>query len=191
MIFKQFRPALVILIFFALLTGIVYPLATTGLAQILFPYQANGSLIRQNGKTVGSSLIGQQFTDPRYFWGRLSDTSGDPYNASASGGSNYGVLNPSLQQEVEAAIAALHAADPGNTQPIPADLMTSSGSGLDPNIGIAAAEYQASRVARLHGISLTQINALIQQNTHGRILGIFGEPVVNVLRLNLALDALK
>jgi len=188
---KQLKPALMVLLVFGVLTGIIYPITITGLAQLIFPFQANGSLIDKNGQTVGSALIGQEFTDPRYFWGRLSDTSVEPYNASASGGSNYSVLNPSLQTQVKARIQALHAADPQNTQPVPVDLVTASGSGLDPEISVAAAEYQAPRVARLRGLSLDKVNALIQQHTHGRILGIFGERVVNVLQLNLALDALQ
>jgi K+-transporting ATPase ATPase C chain len=140
---------------------------------------------------VGSALIGQQFDQPKYFWGRLSATSGEPYNASASGGSNFSVLNPSLQSEVETRIASLKAADPNNTQPIPVDLVTSSGSGLDPDISVAAANYQAPRVARVRGLNLDQVNALIRQNTHGRIFGFLGEQTVNVLELNLALDKIQ
>jgi len=188
---KQLRSAAVVLLVFGVLTGILYPLSITGLSQLIFPSQANGSLIEKNGQAVGSVLIGQEFTDPHYFWGRLSDTSGEPYNASASGGSNYSVMNPSLQNQVQARIKALQQADPGNTQPIPVDLVTASASGLDPDISIAAAEYQAPRIARLRGLSLEEVTALIRQNTRSRILGFLGERVINVLEINLALDALK
>jgi K+-transporting ATPase ATPase C chain len=188
---KQLKPALVLLLVFTLITGILYPTLITGLAQWIFPAQANGSLITQNGKVVGSALIGQQFDQPKYFWGRLSATAGEPYNASASGGSNLSALNPALQTEVETRLAALKAADPTNTTPVPVDLVTSSGSGLDPDISVAAANYQAARVAKARGISLDQVNALIQQNTHGRILGFLGEATVNVLELNLALDKIQ
>jgi len=188
---KQFRPALILFAALAAITGLLYPLTITGLAQIIFPKQANGSLIINNGEVVGSALIGQQFTDPRYFWGRLSATSGSPYNASASGGSNYSVLNPDLEKQVQARVAALQALDPDNHQPIPVDLVTASGSGLDPDISIAAARYQAPRVARLRGLSVDQVLALIDQRTEGRILGFLGEPRVNVLELNLALDGIQ
>lgn len=188
---KQLKPALILFAFFTILTGLIYPAFITAISQAAFPYQANGSLITKNGQVVGSALIGQQFTDPKYFWGRLSDTGGTPYDASNSGGSNLSVLNPNLQKQVEDRIAALKAADPTNTLPIPVDLVTASGSGLDPNISIAAAQYQAGRVARLRGISLEQVNALIAQYTTGRFLGFIGEPSVNVLELNLALDGLK
>lgn len=188
---KQFRPALILFAALAAITGLLYPLTITGLAQIIFPKQANGSLIINNGEIVGSALIGQQFTDPRYFWGRLSATSGSPYNASASGGSNYSVLNPDLEKQVQARVAALQALDPDNHQPIPVDLVTASGSGLDPDISIAAARYQAPRVARLRGLSVDQVLALIDQRTEGRILGFLGEPRVNVLELNLALDGIQ
>jgi len=188
---KQIKPALILLAVFTLITGILYPFLVTGLAQGLFPAQANGSLITQNGQVVGSALIGQQFDQPQYFWGRLSDTASVPYNASASGGSNYSVLNPALQTQVEARLAALKAADPQNTAPVPADLVTASGSGLDPDISVAAANYQAARVARVRGLSLDKVNTLIVQNTRGRILGFLGEPTVNVLELNLALDKLQ
>ncbi len=188
---KQIKPALILFGCMVVLTGLIYPLAVTGLAQALFPQQANGSPIAQNGVTVGSALIGQEFDQPGYFWGRLSATSGLPYNASASGGSNYSVLNPSLLQEVQSRLAALHAADPQNTQPVPADLVTSSASGLDPDISPAAAQYQAARVAKARGLPLQQVEDLIVQHTQGRSLGFLGEPRVNVLELNLALDALK
>jgi potassium-transporting ATPase KdpC subunit len=187
----QIRPALMALLIFTVLTGLLYPLVVTGIAQLVFPHQANGSLIVKNGQTVGSSLIGQQFTDPKYFWGRLSATGPYPYNASSSSGSNLGPTNPALMDEARARIAALKAADPSNTQPIPVDLVTSSGSGLDPDISVAAALYQLPRVARLRGLSQSAVLALVNQSTQGRTLGFLGEPTVNVLQLNLALDALK
>ncbi len=190
--FKQLRPALILFAFFTILTGLIYPGVITAISQAVFPQQANGSLITTaSGQVVGSELIGQQFTDPKYFWGRLSDTGSTPYDASNSSGSNYSVLNPALQKQVEDRIAALKAADPTNTLPIPVDLVTASGSGLDPNISVAAAEYQAARVARLRGLTLDQVNALIAKYTTGRFLGFIGEPRVNVLELNLALDGLK
>ncbi len=188
---SQIRPALMALLIFTVLTGLLYPLVVTGIAQLAFPHQANGSLIVVNGKTVGSSLIGQQFTDPKYFWGRLSATGPYPYNASSSSGSNLGPTNPALLDEAKARIAALKAADPSNTQLIPVDLVTSSGSGLDPDISVAAALYQLPRVARLRGLSESAVRVLVNKYTHGRTLGFLGEPTVNVLQLNLALDALK
>ena len=188
---KQLKPALVLFAFFTILTGLIYPGVITAISQAVFPHQANGSLVTQNGQVVGSGLIGQQFRDPKYFRGRLSDTGSTPYDASNSAGSNYSVLNPNLQKQVEDRIAALRVADPTNTLPIPADLVTASASGLDPNISIAAAHYQAGRVARLRGLSLEQVNTLIDQYTTGRFLGFIGEPRVNVLELNLALDGLK
>ncbi len=187
----QLRPALVAFVAFSIITGLLYPLAVTGIAQIIFPQQANGSLIVQNGKVVGSSLIGQPFDDPKYFWGRLSATSPYPYNAAASSGSNLGPTNPALVDEVQARIDALHTADPNNTTPIPVDLVTSSGSGLDPNISPAAAEYQVARVARARGMSEDAVRRLVAQNTQGRTFGFLGEPRVNVLQLNLALDAIN
>lgn len=188
---KQLKPALVLLLVFTLITGILYPTLITGLSQWLFPTQANGSLISQNGKIVGSALIGQQFDQPQYFWGRLSATAGEAYNASASGGSNLSVLNPALQAEIDGRLAALKAANPNNAAPVPVDLVTSSGSGLDPDISVAAANYQAARVARARGLSLAQVNTLIQKNTYGRIFGFLGEASVNVLKLNLALDKIQ
>lgn len=188
---KQLKPALVILGIFTILTGILYPAVITGLAQLIFPIQANGSLISQNSELVGSALIGQQFDQPQYFWGRLSATSKVAYNASASGGSNYSVLNPALEQQVKDRLAALKEADSENMQPVPVDLVTASGSGLDPHISVAAAQYQAARVAKARGLSLVQVEALIAQNTRGRILGFLGEQTVNVLELNLALDKLQ
>jgi potassium-transporting ATPase KdpC subunit len=188
---KNFKTALILFGLLTVLTGILYPLVMTGASQAIFPAQANGSLIVRDGKVVGSALIGQSFDDPKYFWGRLSATAGQPYNAAASGGSNLGPTNPALEKEVSDRIAALKAADPGNTQPIPVDLVTSSASGLDPHISVAAARYQASRVARLRGLSPAQVQTLIDQHTEGRTLGFLGEARVNVLELNLALDGLK
>jgi K+-transporting ATPase ATPase C chain len=186
----QLRTGVILLLFFTLLTGLLYPLAVTALAQVIFPHQANGSLIEQNGQISGSELIGQPYDDPGYFWGRPSATAAFPYNASASGGSNLGPTNPALEEAVRERIALLRAADPGNTGPIPADLVTASASGLDPHISIAAAVYQVSRVARERGLSEEQVLALVRQSTQGRQLGILGEPRVNVLSLNLALDGI-
>ncbi len=188
---KQLKPALILFAFFTILTGLIYPGVVTAISQVVFPHQANGSLITKNGQVVGSELIGQQFTDPKYFWGRLSDTGSTPYDASNSAGSNFSVLNPNLQKQVEDRIAALKAVDPTNNLPIPADLVTASGSGLDPKISVAAAQYQAGRVARLRGLTHAQVNALIAKYTTGRFLGFIGEPRVNVLEINLALDELK
>jgi K+-transporting ATPase ATPase C chain len=176
------------LLIFTVLMGIVYPLVVTGIAQLVFPHQANGSLIVVNGQAVGSALIGQSFDDPKYFWGRLSATGPYPYNAAASSGSNLGPSNPALLEAVEARIAALKAADPTNTQLIPVDLVTASGSGLDPDISVAAALYQVARVARVRGISEAAVRVLVNQSTEGRQIGFLGEPRVNVLKLNLALD---
>jgi K+-transporting ATPase ATPase C chain len=187
----QIRPALMAILIFTLLTGVIYPLVVTGVAQLVFPRQANGSLMINNGKVTGSALIGQQFDDPKYFWGRLSATGPYPYNAAASSGSNLGPTNPALLDEVKARIAALKAADPTNTQPIPVDLVTSSGSGLDPNISVAAALYQVTRIARIRGLSEAAVISLVTQYTQGRTLGFLGEPRVNVLELNLGLDAIK
>ena len=188
---NQIRPALMALLIFTVLTGMVYPLVVTGISQLVFPHQANGSLITQNGQTVGSALIGQQFDDPKYFWGRLSATGPYPYNAAASSGSNLGPTNPALLDAVKTRIAALKASDPSNTQPIPVDLVTSSGSGLDPNISVAAALYQLPRVARLRGLTESTLRALVDKYTTGRTFGFLGEPRVNVLELNLTLDGLK
>jgi len=183
------RPAVSLFAVLTVVTGLVYPLAVTGVAQALFPHQAAGSLIVKDGKVVGSALIGQQFTQPGHFWGRPSATSPMPYNASGSGGSNQGPLNPALIDAVKARMAALKAADPGNTLPIPVDLVTASASGLDPHISIAAAQYQAARVARVRGLSTQVVQAAIAQHSVGRGWGFLGEPRVNVLELNLALDA--
>lgn len=193
---SQIRPALISLLLLTLLTGIAYPLLVTGIAQVIFPRQANGSLIVKDGQVVGSSLIGQSFDDPKYFWGRLSTTGAFPYNAfnadnlTASSGSNYGPLNPALMEMVQGRIDALKAADPDNAKPIPVDLVTASASGLDPHISPAAAAYQLDRVARARGLDVATVQKLVDQNTQGRDLGLRGEPRVNVLELNLALDAL-
>ena len=194
---SQLRPAFFMLLIFTLITGVIYPLVVTGIAQVVFPSQANGSLIMVNGKAVGSELIGQQFDDPKYFWGRISETGTFAYNAfnaenlTASSGSNFGPLNPALTQMVQARIDALKTADPNNTLPIPVDLVTSSGSGLDPHISIAAAVYQVHRVAQARSLSEAQVKALVDKYTQGRQLGFLGEPTVNFLELNLALDAAK
>ncbi len=182
------RTAFTALILFTVLTGIVYPLVVTGIAQGLFPHQSNGSLITKNGKPVGSKLIGQQFDDPKYFWGRLSATTPYPYNSASSSGSNLGPNNPDLMRAVQKRIDALHAADPANAAKIPVDLVTASGSGLDPHISRAAAEYQVSRVAKTRGRAEAEIRSLMVRHATGRWLGLLGEPVVNVLELNLALD---
>jgi potassium-transporting ATPase KdpC subunit len=192
MIKTLIRPAVVLLGLFTLVTGLLYPLAVTGLAQVIFPVQANGSLlIEQNGRIAGSALIGQPFDAPKYFWGRPSTTSPFPYNAAASSGSNLGPSNPALADAVQARVAALRATDPGNTDPVPVDLVTASASGLDPHISIAAALYQAPRVARLRGLDAAGIIQLIEKYTEGRQLGLLGEPRVNVLKLNLALDGVE
>jgi K+-transporting ATPase ATPase C chain len=175
----------------SLLTGVIYPLFVTGVAQLVFPAQANGSLMIREGKTVGSELVGQPFDDPKYFWGRLSSTPEFPYNAASSSGSNLGPSNPALAEAAKARVKALQSADPGNPSPIPIDLVTSSGSGLDPHISPAAALYQAPRVARARGLSEDRILHLVEQFTEPRQWGFLGEPRVNVLRLNLALDHLQ
>ncbi len=191
MILAQIRPAIVSFILFTALTGLLYPLLVTGIAQTVFHKQAEGSLIAsRDGKILGSSLIGQNFDDPKYFWGRISATS-PAYNASSSSGSNLGPTNPALIDEIKARIALLKAADPDNKDPIPVDLVTSSGSGLDPHISLAAAEYQLSRVARVRGLTPETVQQIVDQNTQGRFLGFLGEPVVNVLQVNLALDQYK
>jgi K+-transporting ATPase ATPase C chain len=181
-------PALLMTLALTVVTGVLYPLVVTAIAQVAFPHQANGSLLVREGHIVGSSWIGQQFDDPKYFWGRLSATS-PPYNAGASSGSNYGPLNPALLDAAKARIDALRAADPTATGPVPVDLVTASGSGLDPHISVAAAEFQAMRVARARGLDVTAVHAAIARHTTPRFLGVIGEPVVNVLDLNLDLDA--
>ena len=184
------RPALTLFVVQSIVTGLLYPLAVTGVAQTAFPHQANGSLITQGGKAVGSELIGQSFTEPGHFWGRPSATAPMPYNAAASGGSNLGPTNPALTDAVKARIEALRAADPGNTRPVPVDLVTTSASGLDPHISPAAAAYQTERVARDRDLPVAQVQALVQQHTDSPWLGLLSEPRVNVLALNLALDTL-
>lgn len=188
MIRTIFRPALVLLVLLSAVTGLLYPAAVTGAAQALFPWQAQGSLVERGGRTVGSALIGQPFSDPGHFWSRPSATAPQPYNASASGGSNQGPLNPALTDAVTARVQALRAADPGNSRPVPADLVTASASGLDPHITPAAAMYQAPRVARVRGLPEATVQALVQQHTEAPLWGLLGEPRVNVLALNLALD---
>ncbi|MBK6793114.1 MAG: potassium-transporting ATPase subunit KdpC [Anaerolineales bacterium] len=184
----QLRPAITLLALLTVITGVIYPLTVTGLAQVLFPQQANGSLIVMDGKAYGSELIGQQFDDPKYFWGRPSAAG---YNAAASSGSNLGPMNPSLEEVVQARMDALQSADPNNSLPIPVDLVTASASGLDPHISMAAALYQVSRVASARGLSEAEVTSLIKKYTEGRQFGIFGEPRVNVLFLNLALDGIQ
>jgi potassium-transporting ATPase KdpC subunit len=185
------RPAVVLLMLFTLLTGVVYPVVVTGIAQAVFPAQANGSLIMRDGKPVGSRLIGQPFDDAKYFWTRLSATSPYGYNAGASSGSNFGPLNPAFHAAAKGRIDALKEADPGNAAPVPVDLATASGSGLDPHISPAAALYQVGRVARARGIDAARVRGLVEQHVEGRLLGLLGEPRVNVLALNLALDNLR
>jgi K+-transporting ATPase ATPase C chain len=187
---KMIRNTLMFLLFFTILAGFVYPLAVTGIAQAIFPSRANGSILTKNGEPVGSALIGQQFEDPKYFWGRLSATAPYPYNGGSSSGSNLGPNNPELMRAVQSRINVLRAADPGNTTIIPVDLVTASGSGLDPHISQAAAEYQVRRVANARGLDVTTVRGLVTKETQGRWLGLLGEPAVNVLKVNLALDEL-
>jgi K+-transporting ATPase ATPase C chain len=186
----QLKPALIVLGLLSLVTGVAYPLVVTGIAQAVFPSQANGSLILRDGKPVGSSLIGQPFDDPRYFWGRLSATAPFAYNAGASSGSNLGPINPALHAAAKGRIDALRGADPGNQAPIPVDLVTASGSGLDPDISPAAAFYQVPRVARARHLNEERVRELVHTHVRHRQLGLLGEPRVNVLRLNLALDGM-
>ena len=188
---SQLRPAITVFLLLTLLTGVAYPLVVTVIAQLVFPAQANGSLLEHNGTIAGSTLIGQPFTSPKYFWGRPSATSPVPYNAAASSGSNLGPSNPALIEAVTARVVALHAADPTNTQPVPVDLVTASGSGLDPDISPAAALYQVPRVARARNMSEAKLRELVKRYTDPRGLGILGEPGVNVLELNIALDGLE
>src|SRR6185295_11014738 len=189
--FAQLRPAFVMLVIMTLVTGAIYPFLVTGVAQVTMPRQANGSLIERDGRPVGSELIGQPFSGPGYFWSRPSGTSPFPYNAGASSGANQGPTNPALAEAVAGRIKALRAADPGNTAPAPVDLVTASGSGLDPHISPAAAEYQAGRVARARNLDPKKVRALVADATEGRQLGFLGEPRVNVLKLNLALEAAR
>jgi K+-transporting ATPase ATPase C chain len=188
---KEIRPTLVSFAVLTLVTGIAYPYAVTGVAQALFPHEANGSLIVKDGKPVGSELIGQPFSDPKYFWGRPSATAPMPYNGAASSGSNQGPLNPALADAVKGRVEALRAADPDNRLPVPVDLVTASASGLDPHISPAAAEYQVERVARERKMNADKLYKLVEKHTEGRQFGILGEPRVNVLKLNLELDALN
>lgn len=183
------RPALVMLALFTLLTGVAYPAAVTGLARALFPAEAGGSLVRARGRVVGSALVGQPFDEPGYFWGRPSATGPSPYNAEASSGSNLGPTNPRLRELVAGRVAALRAADTGQRAAVPVDLVTASGSGLDPHISPAAALFQAGRVARARGVPEATVRALVASHVEGRTLGLLGEPRVNVLALNRALDA--
>jgi K+-transporting ATPase ATPase C chain len=185
------RPAVVLLTALTVLTGLAYPLIVSGIARAVFPGGAAGSILERDGLIVGSSLIGQSFTDPGHFWSRPSATTPQPYNGIASTGSNSGPLNPALLDAVKARVAALRAVDPGNAAPVPADLVTASASGLDPHISLAAAYYQAARVARVRGLDAGRVRALIAAHGEGRLLGILGEPRVNILELNLALEALK
>ena len=187
----QLRPALVLFVALSVLTGLVYPLAVTGIAQVAFPEQANGSLVIQGGKVVGSTLIGQAFSDPKHFWSRPSATSPMPYNGANSSGSNQGPLNPALADAVKARVAALRAADPGNDKPVPVDLVTASASGLDPHISRAAADYQLARVAKARGVSEADVGRLVDAHTEWPWLGFLGEARVNVLALNLALDSTR
>jgi potassium-transporting ATPase KdpC subunit len=185
------RPALVLFAVLSVLTGIAYPLVVTGVGQAAFPELAAGSLILRDGKAVGSSLIGQNFSDPKYVWGRPSATGPMPNNASASSGSNQGPLNPALADAVKGRIEALRAADPGNTAPVPVDLVTASASGLDPHLSLAGAMFQATRLAEARNLPLPQVQQIIEKHTEGRLFGILGEPRVNVLQLNLALDSTR
>jgi potassium-transporting ATPase KdpC subunit len=189
--FKQFRPVFIVFLALTILTGIVYPLLVTGVAQLILPGKANGSLIPGQRGYAGSELIGQPFDDPKYFWGRLSATPDFPYNSASSAGSNLGPANPALVEAVKARIEALQKADPGNKSSVPIDLVTSSGSGLDPHISPAAALYQVARVARARGLSKEQVRSLVDQSTDPRQWGFLGEPRVNVLELNLALDRIQ
>jgi potassium-transporting ATPase KdpC subunit len=188
MLSRYLRPATSLMVAMVLLLGIIYPLIITGISRVAFSAQAGGSLIRKGETLVGSALIGQNFSDPKYFWGRPSATSPQPYNGLSSGGSNLGPLNPALIDKVKSNAKALHDADPSNSQPIPVELVTASASGLDPDISPAAAEYQAARVARLRNMPLAAVQVLIAQHQRGPLLGVFGESQVNVLELNLALD---
>jgi K+-transporting ATPase ATPase C chain len=186
---RELRPALVVFGLLTAVTGIAYPGLVTGIARLAFPREANGSAVVRDGRVVGSELLGQPFSDPRHFWGRPSATGPQPYNGGASTGSNLAATNPVLTEAVTARVAALRAADPGNPAPVPVDLVTASGSGLDPHISPAAARYQAGRVARARGLPEDAVLALIAEHTEGRTFGVLGEPRVNVLALNLALDA--
>jgi K+-transporting ATPase ATPase C chain len=184
------RPAIILFVFLTVLTGVVYPLVVTGIAAVVFPHQARGSIVVRDGAPIGSELIGQSFSNPKYFWSRPSATSPQPYNGTSSGGSNLGPINPALTDAVKARIQALVAADPGNHAPVPVDLVTSSASGLDPDISVAAAQYQMARVARTRQLQLSAVQELVKTHSQGRLWGVLGEPRINVLELNLALDNL-
>jgi K+-transporting ATPase ATPase C chain len=188
MFVRLIRPAISLLVLMTALLGIVYPFVITGVAKLAFARRAEGSLIYMDGRLIGSTLIGQSFSDPKYFWGRPSATSPQPYNGVASSGSNLGPLNPALLDAVKANVKALHDADPDNRQPIPVDLVSASASGLDPEISLAAAHYQSARVARARNLPLEQVEALVRAQEQGRLLGLIGEPRINVLEVNLALD---
>jgi K+-transporting ATPase ATPase C chain len=188
---KELRPALVVFGLLTVITGVLYPGIVTVVGRLAFPGQATGSVIMRDGEPAGSALLGQPFSDPRYFWGRPSATGPQPYNGGASSGSNLGPINPALAEAVAGRVEALRAADPGNDAPVPVDLVTASGSGLDPHITPAAARYQAARVARLRGMTDAEVLALVERHTQGRTFGVLGEPRVNVLELNLALDATR
>jgi potassium-transporting ATPase KdpC subunit len=189
--FRQLRPVFIVFLLLTVVTGIVYPLLVTGIAQLAFPEKANGSLIRSEGGYAGSELIGQPFDDPKYFWGRLSATPDFPYNSASSSGSNLGPSNPALAEAVKTRVAALQKADPGNTSPLPIDLVTSSGSGLDPHLSPAAVFYQVPRVAKARGLSEDQVRQLAGRFVEPRQWGFLGEPRVNILKLNLSLDRLR
>jgi K+-transporting ATPase ATPase C chain len=189
--FRQLRPVFMVFLLLTVVTGIIYPLLVTGVAQLAFPERANGSLIRKESGYAGSELIGQPFDDPKYFWGRLSATPDFPYNSASSSGSNLGPSNPALVEAVKARLEALRKADPGNKSPVPIDLVTSSGSGLDPHVDPAAALYQVPRVARARGLSEDQVRQLVEKFTEPRQWGFLGEPRVHVLKLNLALEHLQ
>jgi potassium-transporting ATPase KdpC subunit len=188
---RELRPASIVFLLLMVITGVIYPGVVTLVGGAFFAPEASGSVIERDGRAVGSRLLGQPFTSPKYFWSRPSATSPQPYNGAASSGSNQGPTNPALEAAVRERIAALRAADPGNTRPVPADLVTASGSGLDPHISPAAADFQVARVTRERGLDEAQVRKLVQDATEGRTFGILGEPRVNVLQLNLALDALK
>jgi K+-transporting ATPase ATPase C chain len=188
---EQIKPAILSFLILTIITGVLYPLVVTGIAKVFFPKQANGSLIYRNQKPIGSSLIGQPFDNPKYFWGRPSATSPVAFNASASSGSNLGPLNSALAETITNRIKLYKAADPNNTAPVPVDLVTSSASGLDPHISLAAAFYQISRVARHRNLSQDTVKKIVLQHTKGRLMAIIGEPVVNVLEVNLELDEYK